>query len=447
MMAKNVGLTSSSTELRGFIDQNLSPTKGNVSFVAFPVSSTNSPTKILPKTLGPVNVNVGPQMIISTPQRLTSSGSVLIGSPYTPAPAMVTQTHIAEATGWVPGDRKRAREFIDSDFSETKRSKKGDKNGKGLRHFSMKVCEKVQRKGTTSYNEVADELVSEFTNSNNHLAADSQAYDQKNIRRRVYDALNVLMAMNIISKEKKEIKWIGLPTNSAQECQNLEIEKQRRIERIKQKRAQLQELLLQQIAFKNLVQRNRQNEQQNQGPPALNSTIQLPFIIINTSRKTVIDCSISSDKFEYLFNFDNTFEIHDDIEVLKRMGMSFGLESGKCSLEDLKLAKSLVPKALEGYITDISTGPSWLNQGLLLNSTQSVSNLDLTTGANLPQSSVNQGLCLDAEVALATGQLLAPNSHQSSSAASHCSESRGETPCSFNDEDEEDDEEDSSSPE
>jgi hypothetical protein len=50
-----------------------------------------------------------------------------------------------------------------------------------------------------------------------------QAYEQKNIRRRVYDALNVLMAMNIISKEKKEIKWIGLPTNSAQECQNLEV--------------------------------------------------------------------------------------------------------------------------------------------------------------------------------------------------------------------------------
>nr|XP_044992214.1 transcription factor Dp-2 isoform X2 [Jaculus jaculus] len=463
MMAKNVGLTSTNAELKGFIDQNLSPTKGNISLVAFPVSSTSSPTKILPKTLGPINVNVGPQMIISTPQRLTNSGSVLIGSPYTPAPAMVTQTHIAEATGWVPSDRKRAREFLDSDFSErsnetlqklwlmaptncNKRSKKGDKNGKGLRHFSMKVCEKVQRKGTTSYNEVADELVSEFTNSNNHLAADS-AYDQKNIRRRVYDALNVLMAMNIISKEKKEIKWIGLPTNSAQECQNLEIEKQRRIERIKQKRAQLQELLLQQIAFKNLVQRNRQNEQQNQGPPAMNSTIQLPFIIINTSRKTVIDCSISSDKFEYLFNFDNTFEIHDDIEVLKRMGMSFGLESGKCSLDDLKLAKSLVPKALEGYITDISTGPSWLNQGLLSNSAQSASNLDLTPGATLPQSSVNQGLALDAEVALATGQLLAPNSHQSSSATSHCSESRGETPCSFNDEDEEDDEEDSSSPE
>ncbi|XP_009704141.1 PREDICTED: transcription factor Dp-2 isoform X1 [Cariama cristata] len=359
---------------------------------------------------------------------------------------MVTQTHITEASGWVPGDRKRTREFIESDFSESKRSKKGDKNGKGLRHFSMKVCEKVQRKGTTSYNEVADELVSEFTNSNSHLATDSQAYDQKNIRRRVYDALNVLMAMNIISKEKKEIRWIGLPTNSAQECQNLEIEKQKRIERIKQKRAQLQELLLQQIAFKNLVQRNQQNEQQNQGPPALNSTIQLPFLIVNTSKRTVIDCSISSDKFEYLFNFDNTFEIHDDSEVLKRMGMSFGLEAGKCSAEDLRTAKSLVPKALEGYITDMSAGFSWINQGLLSSSAQAVSHLEVAGGTSA-KSSENPGLCLDAEVALATGQLLAPSSQQSSSATSRYSESRGETPCSFNDEDEEDEDEDSSSPE
>ncbi len=78
-------------------------------------------------------------------------------------------------------------------------------------------------------------------------------YDQKNIRRRVYDALNVLMAMNIISKEKKEIKWLGLPTNSLQEFQALEAEKQRRLERIKQKTQQLQELVLQQIAFKSLV--------------------------------------------------------------------------------------------------------------------------------------------------------------------------------------------------
>ncbi|XP_044288609.1 transcription factor Dp-2 isoform X1 [Varanus komodoensis] len=383
--------------------------------------------------------------IISTPQKLTNSGNLLIGSPYTIAPAMVTQTHISETAGWIPGDRKRTQDFMESDFSESKRSKKGDKNGKGLRHFSRKVCEKVQRKGTTSYNEVADELVSEFTNSNSHLSTDSQAYDQKNIRRRVYDALNVLMAMNIISKEKKEIKWIGLPTNSAQECQNLEIEKQRRIERIKQKRSQLQELLLQQIAFKKLVQRNRQSEHQTRAAPQVNSTIQLPFLVINTSKKTVIDCSISSDKFEYLFDFDNTFEIHDDTEILKRMGMSLGLEEGKCSPEDLRIAKSLVPKALENYVTDMSAGVCWMNRELVFNSVQADSPLGKAGDTAIFKSSGNPELCLDAEVALATGQLLAPSSQQSSSATSHYSESRGETPCSFNDEDE--DEDDSSSPE
>ncbi|XP_048362474.1 transcription factor Dp-2 isoform X2 [Sphaerodactylus townsendi] len=417
---------------------------GTVPKIVLLVTTANLLNKILPKPLALVNVNVGLQMIISTPQRLTNSGSVLIGNPYTTVPAMVTQTHITEATGWAPGDRKRTGDFMETEFSESKRSKKGDKNGKGLRHFSMKVCEKVQRKGTTSYNEVADELVSEFTNCNSYLATGS-AYDQKNIRRRVYDALNVLMAMNIISKEKKEIRWIGLPTNSAQECQNLEIEKQRRIERIKQKRAQLQELLLQQIAFKNLVQRNQQNEQQNQSPPALNSTIQLPFLIINTNKRTIIDCSISPDKFEYLFNFDNTFEIHDDTEVLKRMGMSFGLEAGKCSSEDLRTAKSLVPKAFKSYVTDMSAGISWVNKKLVFNSSQAGLLFDTVGDVAVSKSSGNSGLSLDAEVTLATGHLVAPSSQQSSSATSHYSESRGETPCSFNDEDE--DEDDPSSPE
>jgi len=54
--------------------------------------------------------------------------------------------------------------------------------------------------------------------------------------------------------------------------------------------------VLQQIAFKNLVQRNKRI-QQTQGPPPENSSIQLPFIIVNTSKKTVIDCSISNDKW------------------------------------------------------------------------------------------------------------------------------------------------------
>ncbi|KAE8625716.1 hypothetical protein XENTR_v10006372 [Xenopus tropicalis] len=342
-MAKDVGLIEANGELKVFVDQNLSPEKGVVSLLTVHPSSVSSIGKqLLPKTFGQSNVNITQQVVLGTPQRQSAPNTILIGSPHTPNTHFVSQNQVTDSSPWSAG----------------KRNKKGEKNGKGLRHFSMKVCEKVQKKGTTSYNEVADELVAEFSSADNHISPnESQAYDQKNIRRRVYDALNVLMAMNIISKEKKEIKWIGLPTNSAQECQNLEVERQRRLERIKQKQSQLQELILQQIAFKNLVQRNRLTEQKANRPPPPNSVIHLPFIIVNTSKKTVIDCSISNDKFEYLFNFDNTFEIHDDIEVLKRMGMACGLESGSCSAEDLKTARSLVPKALEPYVTgSVSNG-------------------------------------------------------------------------------------------
>jgi len=257
---------------------------------------------------------------------------------------------ILDHSGTTREGRKRVEIDFDS-FGDTKR-RKTEKGGKGLRHFSMKVCEKVQAKGSTSYNEVADELVAELTDPRCQSPTDQQ-YDQKNIRRRVYDALNVLMAMNIISKEKKEIRWLGLPTNSVQEAYSLETDKAKRIERIKAKTQQLQELILQHIAFKNLVERNKEAEKTG-GSPTPNSIIQTPFIIINTSKKTIIDCRISNDKMEYLFNFDNTFEIHDDMEVLKRMGMAMGLEEGSVSAENLMRARNMVPRALEQYVVQLA---------------------------------------------------------------------------------------------
>ncbi|XP_049869153.1 transcription factor Dp-1 isoform X3 [Pectinophora gossypiella] len=238
----------------------------------------------------------------------------------------------------------------------TKRRKMADKIGKGLRHFSMKVCEKVRKKGFTSYNEVADELVLEFA-TGMHGSADSQQYDQKNIRRRVYDALNVLMAMNIISKEKKEIRWLGLPTNSVQECTSLEKEKQTKLEQIQKKTQQLQELILQHISFKSLIERNKDAE--NRGvKPSPSSAIHLPFIVVNTSDKALIDCSISNDKTEYMFNFNKRFQIHDDIDILKRMGLLFGLDKGECSEEDIERAKRMVPKSLEPYVEQMGRGES-----------------------------------------------------------------------------------------
>ncbi|XP_019772787.1 transcription factor Dp-1 isoform X2 [Dendroctonus ponderosae] len=253
--------------------------------------------------------------------------------------------------------RKRADSGEQVEFAtETKRLRKSEKLSRGLRHFSMKVCEKVKEKVTTTYNEVADDLVREFTaqqNSINSPLADQ--YDQKNIRRRVYDALNVLMAMNIISKEKKEIRWIGLPTNSLQEYQQLENEVRTKSLSIREKEKQFYELIMSQIAFKSLAQRNKEAEKSH-GKPGANSSIQLPFIIVNTNKKTVINCSISNDKMEYVFQFNDKFEINDDLEILKQIGMLHGLDTGNCSREDLDRIKTLIPESLWPYVERLASG-------------------------------------------------------------------------------------------
>jgi len=98
-----------------------------------------------------------------------------------------------------------------------------EKQNKGLRHFAIRVCSKVREKGATSHNELADDLVKENfdgkeeSDFRERSTKANREFDEKNIRRRVYDALNVLMAMNIVEKNKKQILWRGLPAMEDEE--------------------------------------------------------------------------------------------------------------------------------------------------------------------------------------------------------------------------------------
>ncbi|KAK2381185.1 hypothetical protein P8452_37240 [Trifolium repens] len=197
----------------------------------------------------------------------------------------------------------------------------GDKNGRGLRQFSMKVCEKVESKGRTTYNEVADELVAEFSDpSNGVMSPDQQQYDEKNIRRRVYDALNVLMAMDIISKDKKEIQWKGLPRTSQNDIEELKKERLGLRNRIERKAAYLQELEEQFVGLENLIQRNEQLYSSG-NPPS--GGVSLPFILVQTRPHATVEVEISEDMQLVHFDFNSSpFELHDDNYVLK--AMNFG---------------------------------------------------------------------------------------------------------------------------
>ncbi|XP_051138816.1 transcription factor-like protein DPB [Andrographis paniculata] len=194
----------------------------------------------------------------------------------------------------------------------------GDKSGRGLRQFSMKVCEKVESKGRTTYNEVADELVAEFADpSNNPATPDQQQYDEKNIRRRVYDALNVLMAMDIISKDKKEIQWKGLPRTSQNDIEELKTERLGLRSRIEKKAAYLQELEEQYVGLQNLMSRNEKLYSSGNVP---SGGVALPFILVQTRPHATVEVEISEDMQLVHFDFNSTpFELHDDNYVLKAM--------------------------------------------------------------------------------------------------------------------------------
>ncbi|KAI3967054.1 hypothetical protein MKW92_032867 [Papaver armeniacum] len=226
------------------------------------------------------------------------------------------QASAADDAGGSPGKMKKKR------TAQTRAVGGGDNKaggGRGLRQFSIKVCEKVEAKGRTTYNEVADELVAEFSTS---TPDNPHNFEEKNIRRRVYDALNVLMAMDIIVKdENKEIIWRGLPRAGA--ADELKAERLGLGNRIANKAAHLQELEEQFAGLQNLIQRNEQLScSGGNAAAATKGGVPLPFILVQTRPHATVEVEISEDMQLVHFDFNATpFELHDDSFVLKSMGL------------------------------------------------------------------------------------------------------------------------------
>jgi hypothetical protein len=274
------------------------------------------------------------------------------------------------------------------------------KDQSSLRFISSQVCQIVEAKETTTYNEVANELVIDamsLFHSQAEVTDKKKKDHEKNIRRRVYDALNVLLATDIISKTKekgdkeKTIHWKGYPTGNSVDMSILEREKGQLLREIERKKGFLVELLVQNVCFRNLESRNKRykvakddaptpdhvvsttqsvlnasttsavsNQPQSKSSqdskpkdtPNQDSTvdkervsngptfhrrdpsskddvivipeaekIDLPFIVVNTADNAVIQCEMNTDKTEVMFDFSQPFEINDDNEILKRLGL------------------------------------------------------------------------------------------------------------------------------
>jgi len=235
---------------------------------------------------------------------------------------------------------RHARTGLSASFSLSDKERKNQ----GLRQFSLRVCRQVEAKMTTTYNEVADELVKEFKDD------DSVVCDEKNIRRRAYDALNVLTAMDIISKNRKDIQWKGFPhllgedgaskpgSNKEREKQRLQAMIEDKKAKIREKRTQVEDLATHYVSLRQLLMRNDRPEYKH---AVTKHRINLPFVIVNTDRDDTRYIQIADDKKTAQVTCSQPFELHDDREALKKMNLE---------LQDRISVDELLPPHLARFV-------------------------------------------------------------------------------------------------
>ena len=147
--------------------------------------------------------------------------------------------------------------------SDTPPSLKARSN-KGLKALSWRVKEVVCSKQHTSYQEVAEELMEQIVDS----YSEDKEKDERNIRRRVYDALNVLIAASVITKIGRKVTWRGIPHPFSKSSSILNC-----------KREILRELAFKKLAMDGLLKRNKQRMR--------SGCISFPLLVVGIPNKPI----------------------------------------------------------------------------------------------------------------------------------------------------------------
>ena len=181
-----------------------------------------------------------------------------------------------------------ARDRDHSLFSENKR------NCKGLKTLSCRVKHIVNGRKKTSYKEVAEQLIAETKTPGVILSVDGslrQSREEQNIKRRVYDALNVLIAADILVKDNKVVYYRVFYDNQkpkqvkdgtkqpvtdlgAIKRDALLRELKRKKEQVEDKKELLRSLMVKGFAVDDILKRNAMNLNENQ------KLVSLPFIMV-----------------------------------------------------------------------------------------------------------------------------------------------------------------------
>jgi len=223
------------------------------------------------------------------------------------------------------------------------------RSSRGLRVLSLKVRDIVQEKKKTTYKEVAETLMGEVEGPYKTKSMESK--EEQNVKRRVYDALNVLIAAGVIKKEGKLVSCaddipFSVGSTNKKEIKGKSAQLQQKIAELKRRKQakleNLQELLYKSLAIKNLVKRNKEKAlndyRQGLSNNSFNATrigvhdqnaafqnsngdiIKFPFLVVASSTANN-SMNLNMDVTQKQLSIESKFalNIFGDIDILLKM--------------------------------------------------------------------------------------------------------------------------------
>ena len=194
------------------------------------------------------------------------------------------------------------------------------RGNKGLKKLSVAVKTLIVTHGAMTYKDVADRLISKME--------DTEAEkEEKNIRRRVYDALNVLIAAEVLVKEGKEVRLKPVSRVRAEPVTG-DYEK-----RVETKQQQLVSLSEQYKSLCALIQRNQKRP--------TNRRIGLPFIVLATNQpQEAVSIVTDFERHGLRILLPSQPRLIGDLEVIRQ-------------LESLDTQDITLPAGLQPVISDL----------------------------------------------------------------------------------------------
>ena len=193
----------------------------------------------------------------------------------------------------------------------------------GLKEISKRVMDIIKQNGQTTYRDISDQIVNEIK--------EKSPKDEKNIRRRIYDSLNVMKSMNLFNKDSqsKTIMWnYDQEFDPLNETENKnEIDDKNKIDSnnivelkksIKEKKEKVVLLSKELQGLKNVLERNRREDQNI----PMGEKLFFPFIIIEfpSNIDPKINIALNENKTKAHFGFDEGNEMYGDLDAVSKIG-------------------------------------------------------------------------------------------------------------------------------